>query len=144
MKMADPNSNLGLLIPNLGSFHSPPRAPGSTSLFVGIDIINNSIYHLSSFPGGTVVKNPPAKAERLRFDPWVGKILWRRKWQPAPVFLPGKFHRQRSLAGYRPWGHKELDITEHSSLFQIIYPSPFSVHTSHMTYITLTHHCLVR
>jgi len=40
------------------------------------------------------------------------KILWRRKWQPTPVFLPGKFHRWRSLAGYSPWGHKVLDITE--------------------------------
>ena len=37
---------------------------------------------------------------------------WRRKWQPTPVFLPGKFHGQRSLAGYSPRGHKELDMTE--------------------------------
>ena len=37
---------------------------------------------------------------------------WRRKWQPTPVFLPGKSHGQRSLAGYSPWGHKELDTTE--------------------------------
>ena len=40
------------------------------------------------------------------------KIPWRRKWQPAPVFLPGKFHRQRSLAGYSPWGRIELDMTK--------------------------------
>ena len=46
------------------------------------------------------------------FDPWVGKILWRRKWQPTPVFLPGKSHGQRSLVGYSPWGRKELDTTE--------------------------------
>ena len=38
------------------------------------------------------------KHKRLRFNPWVGKIPWSRKWQPAPVFLPGKFHGQRSLA----------------------------------------------
>ena len=44
----------------------------------------------------------------------MGKILWRRKWQPTPVFLPGKFHRQRSLAGYRPWSCKDSDITEHA------------------------------
>ena len=37
---------------------------------------------------------------------WVGKIPWRRKWQPTPVFLPGESHRQRSLAGYSPWGRK--------------------------------------
>ena len=47
--------------------------------------------------------NPPAKAEDL--DPWVGKIPWSRKWQPTPVFMPGKFHEQRSLTGYSPWGH---------------------------------------
>ena len=40
--------------------------------------------------------------ERAGFDAWVGKIPWRRKWQPTPVFLPGKFHGWRSLAGYSP------------------------------------------
>ena len=49
---------------------------------------------------------------RCRFDSWVGKIPWRRIWQPTPVFLPGKFHGQRSLVGYSPWGHKDLEITE--------------------------------
>ena len=49
---------------------------------------------------------------RLRFSPWVGTIPWRRKWQPTPVFLLEKFHGQRSLAGYSPWGHKELDTSE--------------------------------
>ena len=42
----------------------------------------------------------------------VGKISWRRKWQPTPVFLPGKSPRWRSLVGYSPWGHKESDTTE--------------------------------
>ena len=46
------------------------------------------------------------------FDPWVRKILWKRKRQPTPVFLPGKSHGQRSLAGHSPLGHKELDMTE--------------------------------
>ena len=49
---------------------------------------------------------------RPRFDPWVGKIPWRRKWQPIPVLLPGEFHGGRSLASYSPWGHKESDMTE--------------------------------
>ena len=60
-----------------------------------------------SFPSGTVVKRPPAMQEtsrRHRFDPWVEKIPWRRKWQPTPVFLPGKSHGHKSLAGYSPWG----------------------------------------
>ena len=49
---------------------------------------------------------------RPGFDPWVGKIPWRRKWQPTPVHLPGKFHGWRSLVGYSPWGRKEVDMTE--------------------------------
>ena len=51
------------------------------------------------------------------FDPWVGKILWRRKWQSTQVFLPGESHGQRSLAGYGPWGHEESDTTEQLSIF---------------------------
>ena len=46
------------------------------------------------------------------FNPRVRKIPWRRKWQHTPVFLPGKSHGQRSLAGYSPWGHTESDTTE--------------------------------
>ena len=46
------------------------------------------------------------QCRRPGLDPWVGKIPWRRKWQPTPVFLPGESHGQRSLAGYSPWGHK--------------------------------------
>ena len=46
------------------------------------------------------------------FEPWVGKIPWRRKWQPTPISLMGKSHGQRSLVGYSPWDHKEFDMTE--------------------------------
>ena len=49
------------------------------------------------------------RLKRRRFHPWVGKIPWCRKWQPTPVFLPGKFHGQTSLVGYSPWSHKESD-----------------------------------
>ena len=49
---------------------------------------------------------------RLGFDPWVQKIPWRREWQLTPVFLPGEFHGQKSLAGYSLWGCKELHRTE--------------------------------
>ena len=69
------------------------------------------------FPGGSVVMNPPAKHE---FDLWVGKVPWRRKWQPTPVFLPGKSHGQRNLVGYSPWGHKELDTTKQLHFQQIL------------------------
>jgi len=62
-----------------------------------------------------MVKTLPANAgdiNRLRFDPWVGMIFWRREWLPTPVFLSGEFHGQRSLVGYSPWDCKELDTTE--------------------------------
>ena len=57
------------------------------------------------FPGGTCDKELTCqcrKHKKSRFDPWVGKISWKRKWQPTPVFLPGKSHGQRSLEGYHP------------------------------------------
>ena len=57
-------------------------------------------------------KETASQCRRPRFDSWVGKIPWKRKWQPSPVFLPGKSHGQRSLAGYSLWGHKELGMTE--------------------------------
>ena len=50
--------------------------------------------------------------QEIRFDSWVGKIPWSREWLPTPIFLPGKFHRQRSLAGYRSGGLKDSDTTE--------------------------------
>ena len=53
--------------------------------------------------------------QRLGFDLWIRKIPWRRKWQPALVFLPGKFHQQ-NLAGYSSWDHTELDTTEWLSM----------------------------
>ena len=52
------------------------------------------------------------QCRRPRFDSWVGKVPWRRKWQPTQGSLPGKFHGQRSLAGYSPWDCKESDRTE--------------------------------
>ena len=46
------------------------------------------------------------RPRRHEFNPWVGKLLWYRKWHPTTVFLPGKFHRPRSLMGHSPWGTK--------------------------------------
>ena len=61
---------------------------------------------------------------RPGFTPWVGKISWRRKWQPTPVFLPGKSHGQRNLVGYSLWGHKESDTTERLH-FTLRIPDPY-------------------
>ena len=62
--------------------------------------------------GAPVVKNPSANTgrhKRQEFDPWVGKIPWRRTWQPTPIFLPGESHGQRSLVCYSLQGCKEMD-----------------------------------
>ena len=64
-----------------------------------------------SFPDGSVVKNPPAKAGYC-LDPWVGKIPLEKKWQPTPVFLPGKYHGWWNLVGCSSWGCEESDTTE--------------------------------
>ena len=58
------------------------------------------------FPGGSVVKNPPI--QRPGFNLWVRKIPQRKKWQAIPVFLPGKYHGQRSLEGYSAWGCRRV------------------------------------
>ena len=73
------------------------------------------IGNITAFPGGANGKESTCqgrRCKRLRYDPWVRKIPWRRKWQPTPVFLPGKFYGQRSLAGYSLWDHKKPDTTE--------------------------------
>ena len=63
-------------------------------------------------PSWCSAKESACQCRRCGFNLWVGKIPWRRKWQPTPVLLPGKFHGQRSLVGYSPWGCKESDTTE--------------------------------
>ena len=63
-----------------------------------------------SSPVAQTVKNLPAM-----WETWLGKIPWRSKWLPTPVFWPGEFHGQRSLASYSPWGCKESHMTEHLS-----------------------------
>ena len=75
------------------------------------------------------------------FDPWVRKILWRRKWQPTLVLLPGKFHGWRSVVGYSPWGRKELDTTERlhfTSKLGKKYVKAVYCHSIYLTYMQST------
>ena len=65
------------------------------------------------------------RPRRHRFDPWIRKTLWKRKWQPTPVFLPGKSSGQRSLAGHSPWDHRvgrntHPNFKTSSSVLQIV------------------------
>ena len=68
------------------------------------------------------------------FDPWVRKILWSRKWQPGPVFLPGNFHGQKILVRDSPWSHKESDMIEQLSIYIYIYIYIY-IHTHTHTHI---------
>ena len=87
-------------------------------------------------PGATSGKEPTfqcmrhKRGKRWGFSPWVGKIPWRRAWQPTPAFLPGESHGQRSLVGYRPWGRKESETTERLS-------SSSNIHTHIFIYTCL-------
>ena len=102
-----------LPFPSPGDLPNPGVEPGSPALQA-----DSLLTQVRVKPGGTNGKDPTCQWRRYKrrgFNPWVREIPWRRKWQPAPVFLPGKSHGQRSLAGYRPWSCKESDITEQLS-----------------------------
>ena len=74
-------------------------------------------YGVTCFPGGTSGKESTCHAVVARntgLTSGLGRFPWSRKWPSIPVFLPGKFHGQRSLAGYSSWGRKESDTTEHT------------------------------
>ena len=71
------------------------------------------------FPGGASGKEPACQSRRHKipgFDPWVRKIPWRRAWLLTPVLSPGESHEEKSLVGYSPWGHTELDTNEATSM----------------------------
>ena len=81
--------------------------------FILISSNNTAVYF--TYTGGASGKEPACQCRRTKrhwFSSWVGKMPWRRKWQPTPIFLPGKSHGQKSLAGYSPWGRKEVDMTK--------------------------------
>ena len=68
-------------------------------------------------------KQPTCQCRRCGFDPWVGKILWGRAWQPTLVFLPGESHGQSSLLGYSLWGCRRVRLywaAEHTSRWQLL------------------------
>ena len=81
---------------------------------------------------GTIGKESACQCRRHKrcwFNPWAGKIPWRRVWQPIPVFLPGKSHGQRSLAVYSPQGHKESDTLKLLSM-QVCLLREHKIHKS--------------
>ena len=98
-----------------GSGRGPPRAPLTgqflRSLSLGFIVPGTT----PGFPDGANGKEPDCQCRRHKrggFNPWAGKMPWRRAWQPTSIFLPRESHRQRSLVGYSPQGCKESDMTE--------------------------------
>ena len=74
---------------------------------------------MRSFPVGICCDSDGKESAAMQetgFDPWIGKIPWRREWLPLLAFVPREFNRQRSLAEYCPWGLNESDTTEWLSL----------------------------
>ena len=83
-----------------------------------------ALYMRQGFPGGASAKEPTCQCMRCKrhgFHPRVGKILWRRAWQPTPVFLPRESHGQRSLEGYSPQGRKRRTQLKGLSMHACIY-----------------------
>ena len=94
--------------PALGEQSLCHGSPGKWQKFQNWRIFlrfTSSFYRLPRWLSG---RESTCQCRRCRFDPWVGKIPWRRKWKPPPVFLPGEFHGQRSLVGYSPWGRNRV------------------------------------
>ena len=90
--------------------HVPPC--GTSVWEVRVQLVLQLTEASNAFPPGGKVGKESAwqcrRCKRYGSDPWVGKFSWRRKWHPIPVFLPGKSHEQRSLAGYSPQGCKRV------------------------------------
>ena len=93
-------------------------------------------------------KESTCQCRRQRFNPWVGKISWRRKWQPTLVFLSGKSHEQRSLAGYSPWGCKRVrhDLVTKQQQWHIVilYIDAYMIICNKMSLVIITNFlCLI-
>ena len=95
----------------------------------------HSFTYFGGFPGGDSGKESACQwrtHRRHKFDPWVLKIPWSGKRQPTPIFLPGKFHGQSSLANCSPWGHREPNMIEqlstHTNTHTHTYIFKFSLH----------------
>ena len=87
-----------------------------------VGFYRNGSQFLLQLPRWCSGKESTCQCRRCGFDPWVGKIPWRRGRSPTPVFLPGESHGQRSLGGYSPWDYKESDMTE-----QLHSPTPYKL-----------------
>ena len=79
-----------------------------TYLILVFSLMHTFLLIFIGYPRWLSGKESTCQCGRCWFNPWLRKIPWRRKWQRPPIFLPGKSHGQRSLAGCSPWGHKRV------------------------------------
>ena len=111
----------------------------SFQLILGPELSNNYfMIHVgyTGLPWWLNGKDSTCQCRRRRFNPWVRKIPWRRKWQPSLVFLPGKSHGQRSLVGCTPWGCERVghDLATKKQQWKNC-PSLFWSYVWHMTWL---------
>ena len=90
-----------------------PSSSGYESTFIlpHCALASYYLYWIIGLPWSFRWNSIHLQCRRPGFDPWIGKISWRREWLPTPMFLPGEFHGQRGLVGYGPWDCKESDTT---------------------------------
>ena len=135
-KEQDMTERLGTLYPTVWIYDNlfAPSTVDGTLLFPKFDCQEECNHEqgctccISSFCF-SVGKEPACQCRRHRrhkFDPWVGKMPWKRKWQPSLVFLPRESHRQKSLAGSSPWCLKEPNITQWLNPHHTFLSIPFS------------------
>ena len=113
-EMATHSSTLAWKIPWM---EEPGRLQSMGLQRVGHDWATSLFFHCSlGLPRWLSGKESACQCRRSEFNPWVRKILWRRKWQPTQVYLPEKFHGQRSLEDYSLWSWKQYDTIEWLSI----------------------------
>ena len=120
-RLSDPTSLAPLLCPFIcqRAFELSP-CPGCcqyrcTEHWAACVFVNCNFVWILGLPRGRSHKESACQCRRHKrwgFDPWARKIPWSRKRQPTSLFLPGKYHGQRSLSGYSPWDHKDSDVVE--------------------------------
>ena len=111
---------------NAGDTRSTPRSGRSTGEGIGYPLQCSCTSLVAQMVKNSLVM------QGTWVNTWVGKIPWRRQRLPTLVFLPGEFHGQRNLAGYSPWGQKELDMTEGFHLLSLFMSIELVMPSNHL------------
>ena len=113
-------------------FFNPVYTHQNRDCFLSSYLYPTGSLGLHRWPGGKESSYQHRRCKRGEFSPWVRKMPWSRKWQPTPVFLPGKSHGQRKLSGYSPWDRRAWrDGTRAARTFKVYFV------TAHWTFIPI-------